>query len=506
MSKRSRVEFKYILKDDYDSKCKVNHDDVFSYSKSKLDDLYPNNEYEIIGETFEKNKRDYKTNVGKVELNDKILYVSEYKKHSRLFKKEKDYIEVEGGFIALLKTRILPIIIIVALLLAGIGFGGWCYYNSKKPVDPIDPIDPVDPDIVTVSGNVYYGDALAKDVTVILYIGDTEYMKTKTDENGKYLFADVANNNYNIVASYQNSQVNRLITVSNVFVTIDLHISDKNLKVSVDIADEKTPNIAVGNLEKEAEKYIIDGKKVEITFVATKLDENKMDPEIKADITKYSEDLNYSFFDFSIYKEVFTLAGVKETSEGLYETENVLEIAIPYDSTYDIGTYVFRSHNGEATKFNELDGRPSNNYQDGTYYVANYYVYIYANKFSTYAIGSALSSGKKTKGEAVITYSNTVKVNLNTKEIQMYYVHGKESDSNVRVELYLVGKTENYLISTSDIVQVGKTLNKMKLMDDLTKLPGVGTYQGIMKLVFLSNDSSQQSVNIDIDVRITLYK
>lgn len=47
---------------------------------------------------------------------------------------------------------------------------------------------------------------------------------------------------------------------------------------------------------------------------------------------------------------------------------------------------VYRYHDGVAEELTLLSSRPSANFIDGTYFVGDGYVFIYARGFSTYAI------------------------------------------------------------------------------------------------------------------------
>ena len=83
-------------------------------------------------------------------------------------------------------------------------------------------------------------------------------------------------------------------------------------------------------------------------------------------------------------------------------TTNLMEIIIPYDMTGKSNITVYRNHGGSTTAFRQLSTRPvSGAATDGTYYLdtTNHLIYVYTQKFSTYAIGYTVpSSGSGTRG------------------------------------------------------------------------------------------------------------
>lgn len=93
-------------------------------------------------------------------------------------------------------------------------------------------------------------------------------------------------------------------------------------------------------------------------------------------------------FDLSLYKITKDLtdanASENEVNIGSSNTK-VLEIAVPYDTTIE-GLSVFRYHGDTASELTKLDTQPSADYTDGTFYVGDGYIYIYASGFSVYGI------------------------------------------------------------------------------------------------------------------------
>ena len=92
--------------------------------------------------------------------------------------------------------------------------------------------------------------------------------------------------------------------------------------------------------------------------------------------------------DLSLYKVTKALtedsASETEVNIGSRNTD-VLEIAVPYDTTIK-NLSVFRYHGGTARELTKLSTQPSADYTDGTFYVGDGYIYIYASGFSVYGI------------------------------------------------------------------------------------------------------------------------
>ena len=87
-------------------------------------------------------------------------------------------------------------------------------------------------------------------------------------------------------------------------------------------------------------------------------------------------------------------SAVPETTEQLTETSNVIELVIPFDFSGKTGIRLYRYHVGEAQALKESSN--SESAEDGTFRLdrQNGLIYVYTDKFSTYAIGySNPSSG-----------------------------------------------------------------------------------------------------------------
>jgi len=540
MSNKQYREYVYKIKEDYDKSLKVNGEDLAVYSKKKLDELYPQNDYVILGETYEKKKRDKEKDLGKIELNDKKLYVGENGKHSKLFKWQAAFVETtDGGFIALLKTRLILLIILLALILGSIfcglfltirGIGTSPDIDQTAESTEIDPgITPVETEIITISGTVTKDQKGVEGATLSLQLGNKEIATATTDKDGKYLISDVENGNYNLVCTYGESVLTKSAIVNNVSIIVnfvfpadDLHDveeitghhdkedlpdvepTDENtdVKALVKITDENTPPIAVGGLSEEAMLHMIVGKEVDITFLATLLTDDKVPAVDKAAIEAISGELELKYYDFSVLKEIFK-DKVLESSEYLKNTKTVLEVAVPHDSMKAVGTYAFRYHDGAALRMEELSQRPESDYKDGTFYVTADTVYVYTNCFSTYAIGSAYTD-RIVRGKDTISYSDKAIVNLQTKQISMLYEHDNDSTNEAKVEILIVGSNGNLLIAESEPIPVGYKIETMKLKSGIENMPSVGTYNGLMRITYLGGEGAQTDTKVEIPLSVAI--
>ena len=178
------------------------------------------------------------------------------------------------------------------------------------------------------------------------------------------------------------------------------------VKSRVNIVDAKTADVAVNGLHDiitDAEIVAAEtgAKGVEVTLdVEDKTDASNVNgqKDIELVLKSVNESPNTTLpkevkkiLDLSLYR-TSTAYDSNGNALGQGEKTNigsqnsvVLEIAIPYSDDYkNIG--IIRYHEGEATMFVPLSTRPTSDYVDGTFYVGDGYIYVYSNKFSTYAI------------------------------------------------------------------------------------------------------------------------
>lgn len=168
-------------------------------------------------------------------------------------------------------------------------------------------------------------------------------------------------------------------------------------------------SVTVSGLEEEA-RAILEaeaGNSVNSVNVSMQVENaSESSAEGSGSITDLAPDKKLTFYEIRVEK---TIDSVKTL---MSDTSNVLEIAVPYAYTGKQGVTAYRYHGNNAVALTQSDSRA-----DGTFRVdeANGMVYIYANKFSTYAIGytpyysisgSAALAGYTGNVQAKLTASN----------------------------------------------------------------------------------------------------
>lgn len=100
-----------------------------------------------------------------------------------------------------------------------------------------------------------------------------------------------------------------------------------------------------------------------------------------------------TLLDMSLFKITKNLteadASDSETNIGSINTK-VLEIAVPYDTTKE-NLSIIRYHGGVASELTKLSTQPSGSCTDGSFYIGDGYIYIYASGFSVYGIAEPKS-------------------------------------------------------------------------------------------------------------------
>lgn len=236
---------------------------------------------------------------------------------------------------------------------------------------------------------------------VKLVRGRTEVQSTTTDAQGAYSFADVPVGAYNVVASKDGKTVTLLINV------VSANLTEQNLtmpsqrKNSVLEVGANTPDAVVGGLDKIAEGSALEPGSTSITIKLTVQRKEEGDAANAGALKTLAGSKTVSdFLDLSLSKIVEGVsAGVTDIGSA---NATVLEIVIPYDFTGKTDVAVYRYH-GEAQALRALSSRPSAEAgADQTFFAdsANSLLYVYASKFSTYAVAYATGSGSGNNGSS----------------------------------------------------------------------------------------------------------
>ena len=257
-----------------------------------------------------------------------------------------------------------------------------------------------------ISGTVYESNNTtpASGVTVKLMKGDTQVASTTsaTDATGAYSFTGIAPGVYNIVTEKDDTTQTTLVIVTNHDETgknVTLPQSKVNSKLTVKGAD--TPYVVAGGLDKEAAAVKDDNPgatSVKVEMTVESKHSTEIDPTDKTNIDNVASGKTLEYLDIKVTKTVDT------ATTTIDQTNNVLEIVVPFQTSGRNNITVYRHHapaggTAETKAFTRLDTRPTSPYTDETYYVGDGYVVIYTQKFSTYAIGyNTQSSGGSGSG------------------------------------------------------------------------------------------------------------
>ena len=334
-------------------------------------------------------------------------------------------------------------------------------FSDSEPSYVEVTITKPDEEVFTIEGNVKENtDTVPKvlsNVPVILKKGSAIIKETKTDAEGKYTFTNVTKGTYNIVVEkyYEDGNLEKTMTKL-IEVTSNVQVDDIILPKSavssvVDVKDD-TPAIIIGSLDLEAESQAEDGSRVTVKLTASSQKEGSVTDEqtqtaiaaIK-DIKSADSDtsgMNLDYFNFDVIK--ITSGSTTKVDAALHEPKNVIEIVIPYNTKSDKEGYtrvfsLFRYHvpegstEGVTQKLESLGSRPTEQaaFKDGTYFVGDGFIYLYANRFSTYAVGfedrkntntssGSGSGGGSSSGPASVNYSRESKEA--TVKNDVYYV------------------------------------------------------------------------------------
>lgn len=157
-----------------------------------------------------------------------------------------------------------------------------------------------------------------------------------------------------------------------------------------------TPPVTVDeDALKDLAGEVSDGDTVTVKLTVEKQEAPADQDDIQAVVTGNKSDVLY--LDLSLLKQVNDEEPTPITDTG----DKVLEIAVPYDFTGKRNVTVYRKHGEQdVEKLTALSARPTENFTDGAFFAdsANGVVYIYAGKFSTYAIGYTKQSASSPSG------------------------------------------------------------------------------------------------------------
>lgn len=150
---------KMLVREDYEEDVKLKGIEIPCYSKKDLENMYPDDNWKIVGETKAKNKKKIRSelflsdviDINQLDVDDEgneiPFMVSRAGTHSKLLYKRAGYVPVDLGednYVALLKFRAAFIFWLVGLLAALIGIGVALFFLLKPQDGPVNVMPPVD--------------------------------------------------------------------------------------------------------------------------------------------------------------------------------------------------------------------------------------------------------------------------------------------------------------------------------------------------------------------------
>ena len=265
----------------------------------------------------------------------------------------------------------------------------------------------------TLHGILYKsdGETPVDGAKVTLKQGEDVIASADTANGGRYHFA-VPSGVYDIVAEHDGITVTVFVEVKEETEKNIVMPSGKTVS-NVQVGSDEEGNdlgVVVGGLDKEAQAIRDENPNAANVSVLMTVDSKSEDTAKNADtIVRQADDKSFAFFEIKVEKTIDSI------STAISETKNIMEIVIPYAKASKRGITVYSYHNG-VRAFEENDSK-----EDGTFRIdkENNLIYIYANKFSTYAIGytpyyrvqTSLSLGSY-EGKASVTIKNDADENI----------------------------------------------------------------------------------------------
>ena len=220
--------------------------------------------------------------------------------------------------------------------------------------------------------------AVVSGADVTLKMGSTVIASTKTNASGKYSLTNILSGLYNLVITKDGKTVTQLITVAQADVTADITLPGTTTKNSVLVIDgeagETVPNVVVGGLDTLAQT-----ENADITMTVTAKAEDEANTQQTAIKTAAGSQKLAQYLDITLKKGTTDIGDTNTT---------VLEIVQPFSFSGKTDVTVWRYHGSAAEKLKKLETKPVAPFEDGTYFAdsQNGLIYVYAVKFSTYAV------------------------------------------------------------------------------------------------------------------------
>lgn len=255
---------------------------------------------------------------------------------------------------------------------------------------------------------------VSEGAVVQLKQGSKVLQATVVDENGDYVFENVAKGVYTLVLNGNFESISKYVEVTK-DTTVNINALAPGNKIV--FVGENAPDIAVKGLDEissEEDIVMIIG-----TDEESKEEQDAIKKEVKAD--------NYDFIGIEI---------VNNDNEYLTETNNILMLALSYDLEGKTNIGISRYHDEEVSTFTKLDALPEDesDYKDGTYFIDedNNMIYIFANKFSSFAVTYDNQTTNEVvnpkTGDSILNYVGIMFITVTILGTSVYFLRKKENN------------------------------------------------------------------------------
>lgn len=102
-------------------------------------------------------------------------------------------------------------------------------------------------------------------------------------------------------------------------------------------------------------------------------------------------------------------------------------------------------------------------------------------------------------GAVNLIYSDTATIDLETKNIQIYFKNPSKSRESIILQIIIRDGSEEVVIAESDLIPSGYSIKKMLLNDNISL--SKGGYEGIFKVVYYNEETRiKEMVDTKIDI------
>ena len=323
-----------------------------------------------------------------------------------------------------------------------------------------------------IEGSVEDPDDMAE-ITVTIELGNTIVAsKDKMHTGDKFKFEHLEDGEYNLVATDGTYKVTQMVTVVHGGTTT-LGVVKVGAKQSVVKVEDNAPPVAVDGLKElfntplyqehsSAPSVVENGGTVEIRLTAA---EAKTEHEITQIREKAAGKVEGLLVDLTV-DMILMPENALSTVEPVPETDALLTIAIPIprEAQGRSGYQLFRYHDGQVDALKQIavGGTPTVE----SFYVSGRYAYVFAQKFSTYALYYTRKTGGGSSG-GTGNPTPEQKPQDDTKPVSTPDETGADQWLNVQDHMaYVIGSADGLVHPQSSITRAEVAMIFYRLLQD----------------------------------------